>query len=336
MIKYLLTWPLIIFSLLLILLLSSYYGVYQLTESISRDETNLKVISLANNISSYVKRAEGHLFLYLTLGDKADRGKFFTRINSLKDNILKLNATHKFHTETYLKYTDEMLHVGTNLIDIKDKSIINNNKVLIELYKDELLRLHKLSSAIRSTGVQLVNDATAQIDAKKDLALAEAKNLYIFLLLSGITCLVLIVMLIKKRSEELEYSKKLGEDLDRISNTDALTKIGNRRSFNSAFINEWQRAIRNKKTIALMIIDIDYFKLFNDTYGHVEGDNCLANAAKALQSCMKRPADSIWRYGGALYYLILSMPMQLLKHAGKRLNNYKYHTNLHMYLTLLL
>lgn len=304
MVKNLFNWPLVIFFLLLILLLSSYYGVKQLTSSISRNDINLKVISLANNISSYVKRAEGHLFLYLTLGDKADRGKFFARIDSLNENILQLDAINGFHTETYLNYSDEMLQVGTDLIALKDKSTLNN-KFSFKFHKDKLLLFHKLSSAVRSAGVQMVDDTIAQLDVKKDLVLTEAKNVYVFLLLAGITCLVLIVMLIKKRSAELEYAITLANDLERISNTDALTGIGNRRSFNSVFVTEWQRSVRDTKPIALMLVDIDHFKLFNDTYGHIEGDECLAGVAQTLQFCMKRPADSIWRYGGEEFSIIL-------------------------------
>lgn len=305
MLKNLLTWPFAIFFLLLTLLMSSYYGAYQLTRSITNHSEHMETISIANNISSFVKRAEGHLFLYLTLGNKSDRDKFFSRMDSLKINLSKLKNNNEFDADTKLDSANEMFYLGMGLIDYKDKSISKNPDFLFESHKEKLLSLHRLSSEIRVAGVDLVNITTTQINKSSETILEHSKIIYIILLLSGVVCLLLIVLQIKKRSDDLEYSQKLAYDLDKLSNTDELTKIGNRRSFNSVFITEWQRAIRNKKSIALMIIDIDFFKLYNDTYGHIEGDKCLTTVAQTLRSCMKRPADSIWRYGGEEFAIIL-------------------------------
>jgi diguanylate cyclase (GGDEF)-like protein len=305
MIKNLLSWPLIIFFLLLTLLLSSYYGDYQLTRSIKNNTAHLETIIIANDISSFVKRAEGHLFLYLTLGDISDRDKFFNRIDSLKINLSLLKDNDQFDADTYLDAANEMLRIGWGLIDYKDKSILNDSDFQFESHKDEMLLLHRCSSEIRVAGVDLVNNTTTRLDKSTDNTLDNSKSIYIIFFISGIACLLLIVLQIKQRTTDLENSVKLAQDLDKISNTDELTKIGNRRSFNSVFVTEWQRAIRNKKSMALMIIDIDYFKLFNDTYGHVEGDMCLMTVAQALKSCMKRPADSIWRYGGEEFAIVL-------------------------------
>lgn len=305
MIKNLLTWPLIIFFLLLILLLSSYYGAYQLTSSITNSNKHLETITIANNISSFVKRGEGHLFLYLTLGNKIDRDIFFSRMDSLKINLSKLKMNNKFDADNKLDSANEMFYLGMTLIDYKDESISNNSDFLFESHKEKLLSFHRLSSEIRVAGVDLVNKTTTQLNKSSETILEHSKIVYILLLLSGVTCLLLIVLQIKKRTDDLEYSQKLAYDLDKISNTDELTKIGNRRSFNSVFVTEWQRAIRNKRSIALMIIDIDFFKLYNDTYGHIEGDKCLTTVAQTLRSCMKRPADSIWRYGGEEFAIIL-------------------------------
>jgi len=305
MIKNLLTWPLIIFFLLLTLLLSSYYGAYQLTRSITDSNKHLETITIANEISSFVKRAEGHLFLYLTLGNKNDRDKFFSRMDALKVNLSKLKENNNFDADTKLNSANEMFYLGMGLIDYKDESISKNVDFQFESHKEKLLLFHNLSSEIRIAGVDLVNQTTSHLNTRTNTTLDNSKIIYILLLLSGVTCLFLIVLLIKKRTDDLEYSQKLAYELDKISNTDELTKIGNRRSFNSVFVTEWQRAIRNKRSIALLIIDIDFFKLFNDTYGHIEGDKCLATVAQTLRYCMKRPADSIWRYGGEEFAIIL-------------------------------
>ena len=294
-----------IFFLLLTLLLSSYYGAYQLTSSITNSNKHLETITITNNISSFVKRAEGHLFLYLALGNKIDRDIFFSRMDSLKINLSKLKMNNKFDAETKLDSANEMFYLGMGLIDYKDESISNNSNFLFESHKENLLSFHRLSSEIRVAGLDLRNQTTTHLNQKTNAILDHSKIIYILLLLAGVTCLLLIVLQIKKRTDDLEYSQKLAYDLDKISNTDELTKIGNRRSFNSVFVTEWQRTIRNKKSIALMIIDIDFFKLYNDTYGHIEGDKCLTTVAQTLRACMKRPADSIWRYGGEEFAIIL-------------------------------
>ncbi|GJM06111.1 MAG: hypothetical protein DHS20C09_21070 [marine bacterium B5-7] len=305
MIKNLLTWPLIIFFLLLTLLLSSYYGAYQLTKSIKNNNKHLETIIIANSINSFVKRAEGHLFLYLTLGNKNDRDKFFSRMDSLKINLSKLDANNKFDTDAKLDSTNEMFFLAKDLIDYKDESISKNSDFIYSSHKEDLLLFHRLSNEIRTAGVDLVDQTTDDLNISSAAILEDSKIIYLLIFISGTTCLLLIALQIKKRTDDLAYSQKLAYELDKISNTDELTRIGNRRSFNSVFVTEWQRAIRNKNPIALLIIDIDFFKLFNDTYGHVEGDKCLTTVAQTLRSCMKRPADSIWRYGGEEFAIIL-------------------------------
>lgn len=305
MIKNLFSWPLIVFFILLTLSLSSYYGAYQLTTSITYNNEHLKIINIADDISSFVKRAEGHLFLYLILGDTKDRDIFFSRIDSLKFNLSKLRENNLFNTDAHLASANRMLRLGMDLINLKKETSQNSVNFSFESNKQKIILFHNLSSEIRSAGVNLAKETTANLKNKTETNLENAKLIYISLLFSGTILLFLIVLFIKKRTDDLEKSLKLAYELDKISNTDDLTKIGNRRSFNSAFVTEWQRAIRNEEPIALMIIDIDYFKLYNDTYGHIEGDRCLTTVAQALQSCMKRPADSIWRYGGEEFAILL-------------------------------
>ncbi len=93
--------------------------------------------------------------------------------------------------------------------------------------------------------------------------------------------------------------------LEKLSALDGLTGIANRRQFDAVLSKEWQRAIRNRSPISLLMLDIDYFKLYNDTYGHQKGDSCLRRVAKILEDNEKRPADLAARYGGEEFALIL-------------------------------
>ncbi|MCW8329706.1 diguanylate cyclase [Photobacterium sp. SDRW27] len=93
--------------------------------------------------------------------------------------------------------------------------------------------------------------------------------------------------------------------LERLTKTDGLTGIANRRFFDEYFEQEFRRAQREDKPIALLVIDIDYFKEFNDAYGHQAGDRCLRLVASELERVLKRPADMIARIGGEEFGVLL-------------------------------
>jgi diguanylate cyclase (GGDEF)-like protein len=87
---------------------------------------------------------------------------------------------------------------------------------------------------------------------------------------------------------------------------DGLTQIANRSTLDRTLTIEWQRARRKREPIGFIMIDIDHFKLFNDTYGHQAGDECLRVVAATLKDCAQRPGDLAARYGGEEFALVLS------------------------------
>ncbi len=111
-----------------------------------------------------------------------------------------------------------------------------------------------------------------------------------------------IVQLRVKNHLELKRQRDL---LAYISRTDGLTNIANRRYFDEFLEKEWLRALRDKNTLSLIMLDIDFFKQFNDLYGHTEGDACLQKVAKTIQNSLERPADLASRYGGEEFACIL-------------------------------
>jgi diguanylate cyclase (GGDEF)-like protein len=108
---------------------------------------------------------------------------------------------------------------------------------------------------------------------------------------------------------ELEELKRQLEESNRklqhLSSVDGLTGLFNRRHFDDIFQMEWKSAARRQSPISLIIIDIDHFKAFNDTYGHIAGDTCLQKVAKALVSALHRPVDMVARYGGEEFTVVL-------------------------------
>ncbi|MGB3209834.1 MAG: diguanylate cyclase [Desulforhopalus sp.] len=95
------------------------------------------------------------------------------------------------------------------------------------------------------------------------------------------------------------------ETLELLSSLDGLTGLFNRRYFDDNLIKEWKQAIRSQTVLSLLIVDIDYFKDYNDYYGHLEGDNCLRKIAQALYEALLRPTDIVARYGGEEFTAIL-------------------------------
>ena len=106
---------------------------------------------------------------------------------------------------------------------------------------------------------------------------------------------------VKARTEELEAAN---HKLAMLSLTDGLTGISNRRHFDQMLHSEWARALRTAQPLAILMIDIDLFKKYNDHYGHQAGDECLIRVAHAIQSCVKRAGDLTARYGGEEFAVI--------------------------------
>ncbi|WP_018151410.1 diguanylate cyclase [Leeia oryzae] len=99
--------------------------------------------------------------------------------------------------------------------------------------------------------------------------------------------------------------KHASDVLLQLANTDGLTGIANRRSLDQVLIREWLRSRRLQSPLSVLMLDIDYFKLYNDTYGHLKGDETLISIAKAIQACMSRPCDLVARYGGEEFVAVL-------------------------------
>ena len=99
--------------------------------------------------------------------------------------------------------------------------------------------------------------------------------------------------------------KRYRDFLEDLSLVDGLTGIGNRRRFDEFLVREWRRSRRARTPLALVLLDVDYFKAFNDHYGHAAGDDCLREVAATLAMLVRRPGDLCARYGGEEFAAIL-------------------------------
>lgn len=106
----------------------------------------------------------------------------------------------------------------------------------------------------------------------------------------------------------LEITARLSaanKELRRLSSLDGLTGLANRRLFDNTLEKEWRRGLRQQTRLAIVMMDIDHFKLYNDHYGHLAGDECLKQVAGALLTCLRRPGDLLARYGGEEFVALL-------------------------------
>lgn len=144
---------------------------------------------------------------------------------------------------------------------------------------------------------------------------SEAKILQLQRIEIGSLVMVLFVLMMEGlyifrpmiRTIEQEKIKLLAvnNELERLSFVDGLTGVANRRYFDEFSRREWDRAVRERTPFSLVMIDIDYFKAYNDIYGHQAGDTCLQQVAGKLRELIKRPSDLVARYGGEEFIVVL-------------------------------
>ncbi len=114
--------------------------------------------------------------------------------------------------------------------------------------------------------------------------------------------------LVEMHRSQIKVTQELNESnrkLQHLSSTDKLTGIANRRMFDDLVKREWRRCERLKQPMSLIMVDVDYFKLYNDTYGHQAGDKCLRAVAQQVARAAPRASDAAARYGGEEFVLVL-------------------------------
>jgi diguanylate cyclase (GGDEF)-like protein len=153
--------------------------------------------------------------------------------------------------------------------------------------------------ALFTAVVMLVAFAVTATAAHLDLSML-TKSMVIMLVTTGISAVVY-------REIEQSYRRNFLEDalISDLVARDSLSGLMNRRAFDDHLLRVWQHALRNQRAVAVLMIDIDHFKQYNDTYGHQAGDTALRKVARTLEGFGRRPLDFVARYGGEEFAVIL-------------------------------
>ena len=193
------------------------------------------------------------------------------------------HMSRPYGLELFLKRPLKALH----RFAARELSIVPGNMLVIEAANRSLQR-----------SPDLLYEPIVVQTAPTDYRLLDAHHL----LVAQSQILLRVTQLLEQLYRELESAN---QQLQRLASLDGLTQVANRRQFDAYLETEWRRLMREEKPLSLIMCDVDYFKLYNDTYGHQAGDECLKKVALAISTAAKRPADLAARYGGEEFAVVL-------------------------------
>lgn len=213
-------------------------------------------------------------------------------------------------------FKEETLGINLNKEGTLYSKYLNSKKTAVTL-KGEALIFKKDTlvsfNIVKSEDINLDKALYVAVSRDVDSVYASFKNeffiitsLYVVLLIISIPGLYFI----QKRRYiskliELEAEDMLKQRLESFAYLDSLTEIPNRRYFDQVFDQEWRYCLRNQKELSIVLVDIDFFKMYNDTYGHQAGDVTLKEVAQALHKSLNRSHDLAARYGGEEFICVL-------------------------------
>jgi diguanylate cyclase (GGDEF)-like protein len=241
--------------------------------------------------------------------------------SKIQNSIFKINNLwdsyeHHFKRDDeqqYVEYTGHEIEVVNDYFRRLSTAAMNGSdmsKVSLNTLEHKITHVHNVIQKLISYEVKI-----AQYERRKFLDTYDMSMVQLGFILSSILIGVMLISYyvfrsIQKDQSRLEVTtsrlKKANKKLENASYTDSLTALHNRRYFNIVYDRELKRAKREKSYITFMMLDIDFFKQYNDTYGHIEGDFALKSVAKVLTDTLKRPTDFVFRLGGEEFGVLLT------------------------------
>ena len=235
-------------------------------------------------------------------------------LHHIQKNWNSYKAHYKSQEEmAYVEYVDLELKKTNSYID-KLIVLMQKNPENVQLPMRTIQKRIALNDAIIQKLIHYEMDVAkyerSKFLMKYDTIVQKLGAVLVLVLVTVIAISMYVFRSIQEDNTKLTaIAKKLrqaNKKLENASYTDSLTGLYNRRYFNHVYERELKRAKRDKTYITFMMLDIDYFKQYNDTYGHVEGDFALKSVAKVLKDTLKRPSDYVFRLGGEEFGVLVS------------------------------
>jgi len=201
----------------------------------------------------------------------------------------------------YARTPDNEANVGRNLADTRLFEQINTTPSGSLSYVSSVDQVRRIGGFRRVEGLPLI--AVAALSEREALT-AWRRTVRIHAMLTLVT-IALLAGLGEWLRRQLLERQAVQDQLESLARTDALTGLANRRALDEYLADAWPRAQREGSPLGLVLVDIDHFKAFNDTYGHQAGDACLRQVADAVKRCARRHGDMAARYGGEELALVL-------------------------------
>ena len=271
-----------------------------------------------NKIQNYYHKDVSIVF-YKLKNEKINPSEAAEKVDHARKNILASWESYRHHFKrdyelAYLDYADGQIKISTQYLKQLSHNIIALEPSEVTHLSSDIL-LHNISNIenVINTIITYENEM-AQYE-RKNLIITYNETLYqliallIFIIAAATIVMVPIFQSIQNHQDTIIHAAKqlkvANKKLETASITDALTQLYNRRYFNLVYNRELTRCIREGRSLTFMMLDIDYFKGYNDTYGHLEGDNALKAVAEAMDKTLKRPGDYIFRLGGEEFGVLI-------------------------------
>ncbi|MDF1878897.1 diguanylate cyclase [Sulfurimonas sp. SAG-AH-194-C20] len=239
----------------------------------------------------------------------------------IKHSLREINKKWKSY-ESHFKRDDELEYLGYAALEIKytneyflkiykvAKGGTNLSRINLSLLEKKVSNIHNVIQKLIKYEVDVAHYERRQFIVSYEFTKRQL-GIALFLIIMAILLISMYVFKsIQKDHTQLELTtrklKKVNKKLENVSYTDSLTSLHNRRYFNLVYEREIKRARRKNSYITFMMLDVDFFKQFNDTYGHIEGDYALQTVAKVLKDTLQRPSDYVFRLGGEEFGVLLT------------------------------
>jgi diguanylate cyclase (GGDEF)-like protein len=240
--------------------------------------------------------------------------------SQIENSLLKIDVEWRNY-ESRFKRDEELQYVQYTALEIKStnnyfKKMIDGillgqsvQNISMEVFEKKIEHIHTTLKKLIKYEVEIAKYERVNFLKFYESIIKGAGFILSLIILGVLVISYYVFKSIQNDHTRLEITtkklKRANQKLENVSYTDALTSLHNRRYFNFIYDRELKRAKRTKSYITFMMLDIDFFKQYNDTYGHIEGDFALKSVAKVLKDSLKRPSDFVFRLGGEEFGVIL-------------------------------